>query len=154
MSRATPRSTVLRVAALRQLIEALGKGEVHRDDAKKLLKVSPSGIRAYFSTLVRNEIAEVAHREFGRSDRGSKLVYRLIADAGQIERFLATQGEPRKARAEAAPNIAPEPIAAPGRHFHLVMRGQTKINSGPVVPDPFALPAGFFSVGAGVEGRA
>lgn len=107
MSRTTAPRPIAQVKALHLLIEELKKGEVRRDDARSLLRVPHADIGAYFAKLARDKIAEVARREFAdkptvadkshsrvRGDRGSKPVYRLVADSEKIERFLAGLGWP------------------------------------------------------------
>lgn len=141
--------TAVRVAAIRRLIELLGKrGDLQRDVAQELMKVSESGIRNYFTELLRNEIVEVARRDEPRNGYLGKPWYRLIADSDKIERFLEVAHlNPRKHQKKVSNSkVAHVEAAEPGRHFHLVLQVQPKVDAGPVAVavDPYALPVEFF----------
>jgi len=157
MSRAIRARTLSRVEALQRLIERMRAGELLRDDAERMLKVSCSGARAYFGDLERAHIAAVVRREGHNGGIQGKPVYGLIADDAKIARFLvAAQREPRKQERRALVSAAAIAAASPNRRFHILQDDtpfRPTMRVEPVLPDPFALPAAFFGRG-GLEARA
>lgn len=145
-TRHTSTRTIDRIANMRRLIAELGKGEMARKAIERFLGMSQAGARSYAHDMLDGGIIELARRLPAAQARNGEPVYKLVADAEQIGRFLAelSQSDGRKTKAWERSEVA---IASrtPGRLFHLLeddMAFQVKVCN--VIPRHTALHVAFF----------
>lgn len=143
----TPRHTAVRVAKLRNLVNALIAGDMDRDEIGELLQVGPSGVRKYLADL--GDKVVIARRIDSTPTFIGFPLYRLDITAEKAQAYLASLDENAVARAVKEPKSALLVAGRdPSRHFHILaddMRYPVRVSRAPIMRDPMV--AALFGAG-------